>query len=136
MKILLFIKEQCEKWIQRYCKILEEIINYYKEGKIFLNEDFDKKLRVLYLESEGFCVEIPSSYNTVVILRQSDWFKEINNLSLKNNKISKNEKKLLTNSYSLFDLEFKNQVLVLDIEKEYFTFIYEKAAKILSEMKI
>ena len=136
MKILIFIKEQCEKWIERYCKILEEIINYYKEGKIFLNEEFDKKLRVLYLESEGFCVEIPSSYNTVVILRQSDWFKEINNLSIKNNKISKNEKKLLTNSYSLFDLEFKNQVLVLDIEKEYFKFIYEKGAKILSEMKI
>ena len=68
MKILLFIKEQCEKWIQRYYKILEEIINFCKEGKIFLNEDF-KKLRDLYLKSEGFYVEIPSSYDTVVILR-------------------------------------------------------------------
>ena len=66
IKILLFIKKQCEKQIQRYYKILKEIINFCKEGKIFLN---DKKLRVLYLKSEGFYVEIPSFYDTVVILR-------------------------------------------------------------------
>ncbi len=69
MKILLFIKEQCEKSIQRYYKILKEIINFCTKGIICLNEVFDKKLRVLYLKSEGFYVEIPSSYHTVVILR-------------------------------------------------------------------
>ena len=132
MNILLYIKEQCDKWIERYSKVLENIINYYKEGKIYLSEEFDKKLRILYLESEGFCVEIPYSYNTIIVLRQSDWFKEIHNLSFRNNK--KNEKKLLTNSYSLFNLEFKNQIL--DIEKEYFKFVYEKGAKILSEIKL
>ena len=68
----------------------------------------------------------------MIVLRQSDWFKEIHNLSFRNNK--KNEKKLLTNSYSLFNLEFKNQIL--DIEKEYFKFVYEKGAKILSEIKL
>ncbi len=45
MKILLFIKKQCEKQIQRYYKILEEIINFWKEGKIFLNEAFEKKIK-------------------------------------------------------------------------------------------
>jgi hypothetical protein len=54
MKILLFIKEQCEKSIQRYYKILKEIINFCTKGIIFLNEVFDKKLRDLYLKRDGF----------------------------------------------------------------------------------
>ena len=38
------------------------------------------KLCSLYLENEGFCAENPCGYNVILVLKQSDWFKDVNKL--------------------------------------------------------
>jgi len=79
----------------------------------------EKVVSNLYLESEGYPVEVELSYTLILVLKHHDWFKECSK-SLDKKKFSiKNSKKVLGNSISLFQKD--NLVLPehFNIEREY-----------------
>jgi hypothetical protein len=84
-----------------------------------LDENLEKNICNLYLESEGYPVEVEMSYTLILVLKHHDWFRECSK-SLEKKKFSmKNSKKVLGNSLSLFQKE--NLVLPehTDIEIQY-----------------
>ncbi len=73
----------------------------------------------LYLESEGYPVEVELSYTLILVLKHHDWFKECSK-SLDKKKFSmKNSKKVLGNSISLFQKENLLSPEHFNIEREY-----------------
>lgn len=134
MEALYNIKNKAASWIERYNQALEQIVNHYMEGEHFLNDTLDKLLTSLYLESEGFCVEIKNQDNIILILKQSDWFKEAFKCIEGKKNSEKNLKKLLTNTYTLFNYDFIS--IYNDIEKKYFDFIVQKGNRTLLDLTL
>ncbi len=84
------------------------------------------------MENEGFCAEEPSGYNIILILKQHDWFKEVSKF-FENKKITeKSAKKLLVNSYQLFNYEFIS--IYTASERKYFSYIISKGTNLVMEI--
>ena len=132
MEALYIIKQKAEYWKEKYIKTLSEVLSYYKSGKNCLNDTLDTALTTLYLESQGFCVEIKNESNIMLILKQSDWFKETYKCIDGKKNSEKNLKKLLSSSYCLFDWKFITTYN--DIEKQYFDVIVPKGVRALIEL--
>lgn len=84
-----------------------------------VDENLEKNITNLYLESESYPVETEMSYTLILVLKHHDWFRECSK-SLEKKKFSmKNSKKVLANSLSLFQRD--NLLLSdhTDVEREY-----------------
>ena len=107
--------------INKFLVVLNNVEKLDKQKLKFgiLDENLEKLISNLYLESEGYQVEVELSYTLILVLKHHDWFKE-SSKSLEKKKFSmKNSKKLLGNSLSLFQ---KDNLLLQehsDIEREY-----------------
>ena len=88
----------------------------------------------LYNESEGYQVETEMSNTLILMLKQSDWFKEATKC-LESKKFSiKIAKKVLCNSSSIFSKEYIVNEKQSEIEQEYFMKISLKQSYLYDEI--
>ena len=108
-----------------------------KKLKVNFFEDSSEKFLIdLYNESEGFPVETEMGTTIVLMLKQSDWFKEATKC-LESKKFSiKIAKKVLCNSSSIFTKEFIINSNQSDVEQEYLSKISSKQTYLYDEILI
>ena len=125
------IKIRSEIWNKKYYKLLDEVIEYYKKTDIYyLNEEIERKLEVLYLESESLQIELSNFLHPITILKHNEWFKNVYKELCANKQNEENIKNLIKSSYWIFNLNEKN-IDIPKLEKRYYEIIYQ-----LAELKI
>ena len=132
MDILKNIQSKVIEWKEKYKKLIKNLYVFFYENKNdFLNNEYEKEINILFLESEGLCCEINLSFKLILLLKISDWFKEIIRL-LKNKKCSEKEKKKIINSsYYIFNGNYLLEKNEFEEENKLFMFLYEKGANLI-----
>ena len=107
------------------------IINFifFKKNE-FLNEEYEKKLEILYLESESIQIELSNFLHPINILKHNEWFKNVNKEIRSNKPDEENIKNLIKSCYWVFGLNEKN-IVIPKYEKNY----YERIIQ-LAELKL
>jgi len=92
-----------------------------------LSEELEKQIMDLYLESEGFPIDMRVGYNLILILKYQDWFKDAYKCMETKKYSEKLNKKVLTNYKATF--EKKNQTFIAEIfeEKELYEYVFRVA---------
>ena len=140
LEALKVVKAKTDKWLLRYNELLQKVIEHYNKGALFLNEELDRDMLNLYLESEGFCVEVKNQYNVIMILKQSDWLEEaVKYLEQEDKKnFIKNISKVLNNASALFNKENKDFIngfnAYTEIENEYMDMIIKKGINMVIQL--
>ena len=140
LEALKVVKAKTDKWLIRYNDLLQKVIEHYNKGALFLNEELDRDMLNLYLESEGFCVEVKHQYNVIMILKQSDWLEEaVKYLEQEDKKnFIKNISKVLNNASALFNKDNKDFIngfnAYTDIESEYMDMIIQKGINMVIQL--
>ena len=130
MEILEDIKCRSEVWNKRYYKLLDEVTEYYKKND-FLSEELEKRLEVIYLESEAIQIELSTFLHPIIILKQNEWFKNVYKEIKSNKHNEENVKNYIKLSYSIFNLNDKNHIIIPKLEENYYKRIYQ-----LAELKL
>ena len=125
------IKIRSDIWNQKYYKLLDEVIEFYQKTNIYyLNEKIEKKLEVLYLESESLQIELSNFLHPITILKHNEWFKNVYRELYATKQNEESIKNLIKSSYWIFNLNEKN-IDIPKLEKRYYEIIYQ-----LAELKI
>jgi hypothetical protein len=132
MEILKNIQSKVNEWKEKYKNLINELyVFFYVNKNDFLDNEYEKRINILFLESEGLCCEINLSFKLILLLKISDWFKEILRV-LKNKKCSEKEKKKLINSsYYIFIGNNLLEKYEFEEENKLFKFLYEKGANFI-----
>ena len=123
IEILEDIKIRSEIWNKKYYKLLREVTEYYKKND-FLSEEIEKKLEVLYLESESIQIELSTFLHPITILKHNEWFKSVYKEKYANKQNEENIKDLIKSSYWIFNINEKN-ICIPKLEESYYEIIYQ-----------
>ena len=129
VEILEDIKIRSEIWNNKFYKLLDEVTEFFKKNE-FLSEEYEKKLEILYLESESIQIELSNFLHPINILKHNEWFKNVNKEIKSNKPDEENIKNLIKNCYWVFGLHEKN-IAIPKLEKNY----YERIIQ-LAELKL
>ena len=129
IEILEDIKIRSEIWNKKFYKLLDEVTEFYKNNE-YLNEDLEKRLEILYLESESIQIELSNFLHPITLLKHNEWFKGVYKEINANKQNEENIKNLIKSSYSIFNLNEKN-IEIPKLEKSYYEIIYQ-----LAELKL
>ena len=130
IEILEDIKIRSEIWNKKYYKLLTEVSEYFNQKNEFLSEEIEKKLEVLYLESESIQIELSTFLHPIIILKHNEWLKEVYKETHSNKYNFENIKKLIKSSYWIFNLNDKN-FSIPKLEEAYYEVVYQ-----LAELKL
>ena len=123
IEILEDIKIRSEIWNKKYYKLLGEVTEYYKKNDV-LSEEIEKKLEVLYLESESIQIELSTFLHPITILKHNEWFKGVYKEKYSNKQNEGNIKDLIKSSYWIFNINEKN-ICIPKLEESYYEIIYQ-----------
>ena len=128
IEILEDIKIRAEIWNKKYYKLLEEVTAYYNKKNVdCLNEELEKKLEIIYLESEAIQIELNTFLHPIIFLKHNEWFKGVNKELNSNKNNEENIKNYIKNSYFIFNLNVKNYITKPKLEENYYNRIYQLA---------
>ena len=123
--ILEDIKIRSEIWNKKFYKLLNQVTEFYKKND-YLNQNLEKKLEVLYLESESIQIELSNFLHPITILKHNEWFKSVSKEINANKQNEENVKNLIKSSYWIFNINDKNNGIP-KLEKNYYEIIYQSA---------
>ena len=129
IEVLEDIKIRSELWNKKFYKLLDEITEFFKKNK-FLNEDYEKKLEILYLESESIQIELSNFLHPITILKHNEWFKSVDKEIKSIKQDEENIKNLIISCYWIFNIYEKN-IVIPKLEKPYYETIIQ-----LAELKL
>ena len=128
-EILEDIKLRSEIWNKKFYKLLNKIVDIFKKNN-FLDEDTEKNLEILYLESEAIQISLSTFSHVINILKHNEWFKKVNNELNANKNNLENINNLIKQAYWIFNLNEKS-VDIPKMEDNYYEIIYQ-----LAELKL
>ena len=129
IEILEDIKIRSEIWNKRYYRLLNEVIEFYKKND-YLSQDIERKLEIIYLESESIQIELSTFLHPITILKHNEWFKGAFKEIYSNKPNEENIKKYIKSSYWLFNINEK-KIDIPKLEEKYYEIIYQ-----LAELKL
>ena len=129
MEILEDIKLRSEIWNKKFYRLLNKIVDILKKNH-FLDEDMEKNLENLYLESEAIQISLSTFSHVINILKHNEWFKKVNNELYSNKKNLENINNLIKQAYWIFNLNEKS-IDIPKMEDNYYEIIYQ-----LAELKL
>ena len=90
----------------------------------FLTPEIERKLEIIYLESESIQIELSTFLHPITILKHNEWFKGAYKEIYTNKQNEENIKKYIKSSYFLFKMNEKNNIIPKSEEK-YYQIIYQ-----------
>jgi hypothetical protein len=133
--------DKIANWKLKYQATIKEILKFIAlhlnventKSKFYIaDERLEKSLVDLYLESEGFPVEIENFLNMIVILKHQDWLRDALKC-VENKKFSeKLNRKVLSQYYTLFTKD--NFIISCEEDNIYYNTIFLKANELFTKI--